>query len=258
MILGIVIPLKSKQISKNWEITSRSLQRTLNSIVQQTQSNFQVVVCGHDKPDFLSTAEYSQIKFVSVNSPVPDRDSLDFGHHHLIQDKNIKIVTGMHALRSANIDYWYQLDSDDVLHENFLTNLASLDGYAGAVIDGGYIVYSEQQRVIETSEMSQYCGSTCIIADKFIDIPDIINSDSIKQIPWVRYPHMEMAAYFKDELKQPHLQISVLVLGYILATGDNISDKWRDSPLKVLKEKLRPYIKGKKLSRAIKTAFAIE
>jgi len=43
----------------------------------------------------------------------------------------------------------------------------------------------------------------------------------------------------------------------MLATGDNISDKWRDSPLKVLKAALRPYLKGKIISKQMYQEFGI-
>jgi hypothetical protein len=257
MNIGIVIPLKSKQISKNWLITSQALQATLNSILQQSVNKYEVVVCGHDKPDFLEAPPYESISFVSTIIPAPDRSLPNFSHRDLIIDKNIKIAMGVKFIKPRNIDYWYQLDSDDLLHRDFVKIVQKIDGKAGAIIEGGYILYSALNRAIPTDEMSQYCGSTSILADQYVSVPEQFNEESIKQLPWANYPHMAMHDFFKQELKQPFDVIHEKVLGYVLATGDNISDKWRDSPIKALKAYLKPLIKGHKISTEIMDQFSM-
>jgi len=257
MKLGIIIPLKSKQISKNWLTTSQALKATLNSILQQSVDKYEVVVCGHDKPDFLEDTTYQSINFVTTIIPAPDRNSPNFSHRDLIIDKNTKIAIGVKFIKPRNMDYWYQLDSDDLLHRDFVKIVQKIDGKAGAIIEGGYIIYNALNRAITTDEMSQYCGSTSILADKYVSIPEQFDEESIKQLPWANYPHMAMHNFFKHELQQPFESIHEKVLGYVLATGDNISDKWRDSPIKALKAYLKPLIKGRKITTEIIKQFSM-
>ncbi|MDE0940370.1 MAG: hypothetical protein OSA43_10475 [Pirellulales bacterium] len=50
--LGIVIPLKSKMASRNWDVTTVTLQFTIDSILNQTDARYEVAVVVHEKPDF--------------------------------------------------------------------------------------------------------------------------------------------------------------------------------------------------------------
>lgn len=259
MTLGIVIPLKSKQISRDWKLTSQALQQCLNSILNQSTNDYIVVVCGHEMPDFMAQSQYEKITFTRSSFMPPDRSHPEFSHQDLVKDKNIKIGLATKSLQNENINYWYQLDSDDVLHKDFVKIvLNSVVHKAGALIEGGYMLYTNQQRAIATQEMTQYCGSTSVIASQYMNIPDEINNDTISQIPWARYPHMAMRQFFENELSKPYAIINDNVLGYLLATGDNISDKWRDSPIKIFKAMMKPYLKGQRLSLVIKQSFSIE
>jgi hypothetical protein len=258
MNLGIVIPLKSKQISRDWKITSAALQLCLDSIKRQTFTDFTVVVCGHDKPDFLESEEYQFATFTTSHFPPPDREKSDFSHKDLILDKNLKIALAVRSIHSESISHWYQLDSDDLLHKDFVKiALTAVEGKAGAIIDGGYLLYTKQKRAISTHEMSMYCGSTSIISSQYMVFPDVVGLDTLRDIPWARYPHMGMNKFFEGELNEPYSVIHEKVLGYVLASGDNISDKWRNSPIKMLKAVLKPYVKGQRISSSIKDAFGI-
>ena len=84
MTFGIVIPLKSKKISRDWNVTSGTLERTINSVLAQTDGDFIVVVAGHDKPEFMDGLSDKRIRFVSVDFPIPDRAAPDFTNQLLI------------------------------------------------------------------------------------------------------------------------------------------------------------------------------
>ncbi len=58
MKIGIVIPLKSKSVSKNWDVTSSNLLRTVKSIEMQACPDFRSVVVGHDIPDFFDKGNF--------------------------------------------------------------------------------------------------------------------------------------------------------------------------------------------------------
>ncbi|MBW8191625.1 hypothetical protein K0504_11305 [Neiella marina] len=258
-MLGIVIPLKSKAISRDWQVTSDALAATLCSIAQQTSGQYQAVVVGHDIPEGFAE-RFKHIQFATVDFAVPNRSAPDFTHKELIKDKNLKIARGLQLLSSSpEIAFWYGLDSDDLLADDFVeTVLTEAKGRAGLIIDGGFIVYQRANRVIPIDNLSLYCGSTSVVAREYILIPQELSVEGLIGVPWSRYPHMQIAEFFKTELKLPYANLKKPLLAYVLGSGDNISDKWRDSPWKALKAFLKPYLKGRKIGASFKAKFALK
>ncbi|WNC72542.1 hypothetical protein RGQ13_00790 [Thalassotalea psychrophila] len=256
MKYGIVVPLKSKTISKNWDITIASLTATLSSIKNQLVKNYRVIVVGHEFPKSVMQM-FPQTDFISVDFPAPNKQSPNFCHKQLVNDKNLKIATGIKFLCSEKINYWFALDADDLISRDFLQVCEKVNGKAGAIIEGGYLIYQNQQRIIHTEKMHLHCGSTSILANEYINAPAVINKHSIKQIPWCRYSHMNMDKFFKNDIKQPYVKITEPVLGYVLASGDNISDKWRDNYWKKFKAFIVPYVRGRKINAKIKKHFSL-
>lgn len=258
MKLGIVIPLKSKKISRDWSVTTGLLSGTLKSIQAQLCKDFVVAVAGHEIPDGFSE-RFPEVKFLAVDIPVPNRNSPDFSHKKLIEDKNLKIAHAMCALKEEGVSHWYGLDSDDLLANTFVgTVLDNIGTAAGAVLEGGYFLYHDISRAIKTDAMTQYCGSTSIIADEFVVVPDEPCLENINSIPWSRYPHMIIHEFFNNEIQKPFSVIKEPILGYVLASGDNISDRWRDSWWKATKAKLKPFIKGQKYTKLLISTFSLD
>lgn len=258
-MLGIVIPLKSKAISRDWQVTSEALAATLRSIAQQSSKQYQAVVVGHDIPEGFE-AQFPQVTFGTVGFPPPDRSAPGFSHKELIKDKNLKIAKGLQLLNEyTEILYWYALDSDDLLADDFVdTVLAEAEGKAGLIIDGGYIIYQDAGRCLPIDNLSLYCGSTSVLAREHVNIPEQLSVEMLKGIPWSRYPHMQIASFFQTELELPFASLKKPLLAYVLGSGDNISDKWRDSPWKALKAFLKPYLKGQRIRPDFKAKFALK
>ena len=255
--LGIVIPLKSKAISKNWDVTVNSLIATLKSVFAQNSTDFIVAVAGHEIPEGLQTS-FPHLHVVKVDFLPPNRSSPDFNHSKLIQDKNLKIAFAMRALLNNNVSHWYALDSDDLLSRDFVSTVLRLVcGKSGAIIEGGYLLYQDVCRAIPCKEMSQLCGSTSILSDDLVDIPKTPSLETISGIPWSRIPHMQIRQFFDNETTAPYTVIQEPILGYVLASGDNISDRWRDNFWRRMKAKAKPFLKGKKFSLELIELFSI-
>ena len=258
MKLGIVVPLKSKTVSKNWQAVCRALFSTLESIKNQTNSNYQVIVVGHECPDAFDKYQSDKIDFLSVSFPPPDKSSPTFSHKDYLSDKNQKINLGVKYLKqtSSHIDFWFQLDSDDLMSKNFIAEIAKYPESSGFIIDSGYLYYQQQCRIIYENNLTLYCGSTSVIADKYMPTPELVTPENVSQIPWCRIPHMHIAKYFDEELKHPAVKFEIPLLAYVLSHGDNISDGWRNSKLKMLKAYLKPYIKGKRIDKRFLQEYA--
>ena len=258
MKLGIVIPLKSKRVSRNWKTTKDSLHRTLNSIENQVCRNFCVAVVGHEVPEDLVKI-FPDVIFESINLPVPNRKDPDFSHRTLLIDKGLKIVKGFQILQKHDVDYWFQLDSDDLLRDDFVETLQLVVGKSGGIIQGGYFMYFKQNKVIPTEEMVLHSGSTFIMAARHVKIPTEtdLQEQHMKCSPLGRYPHMTIADYFAKEVKEDYVVFKKPILGYVLASGDNISDVWRDTSLKKIRSILKPYIKGQRFTKTLKKRFGV-
>ena len=153
MKLGITIPLKSKAVSKDWSVTSAALRRTLRSVLNCADDDVEIVcaVAGHERPDFLGDAEFKDILFVAVDFDIPQAGADGYVHSDFIFDKNMKACAGMSGLLASQaVDFWFQLDADDLLHRDFAKSLRVLPGSNGAVLDGGHrvIVGDEIERGI--------------------------------------------------------------------------------------------------------------
>ena len=258
MHIGIIVPLKSKKISKDWDVTCDSLYNTLSSITNQTSQSFTILIVGHEKPPLLSKI-FPNIQFHSVTFPPPDRSAENFCHMHLVNDKNLKIVTGMSLLkRRTHIDYWYQIDADDLVHKDFILNLQIIDGQAGAVLEGGYLLFKKCNRVVPSSEMSALCGSTSIISSKIVEVPEEVNIESMRKVPWAKIPHKDMKKFFSTHHPESHTVFRLPLLCYVLASGDNISDKWRSNIASKISHFLKPYLLGKKLTKTFRSNFGFD
>ena len=161
--IGIAIPLKSKKISRDWQVTCASLEATIDSILAQSDSDYKVVVVGHDCPDFLVAMNQPNIKFVLATFPAPDRSSPSFTTQDLINDKTLKIISSLYELRNENLAYVYQLDSDDLIHKDFVKRVKLIKDTSAIILGSGYLYYKSSNRYIETAELDQLCGSTVVL-----------------------------------------------------------------------------------------------
>ncbi|MBU3017175.1 hypothetical protein KO519_05615 [Paraglaciecola agarilytica] len=257
MKLGIVIPLKSKSVSKNWNTTCGSLQRTLVSLEQQSDSQFEYIVVGHEAPDFLLGKTWNGNSIFHSIKEVPPPSKRDATQEHYTQDKNAKITKAIELLRDRDqkITMWFALDADDLVHKDLVKTVHSLNDPAGVILDNGYMYYPEQNRVISTTQLAQYCGSTGMVSDRYISQTGKVSLDNMQAIVFCRYSHMGLSKFFSDEIKQQFATPDDKLITYILAHGDNISDDYRNSIFAKFKALLKPYVKGTRPSTAFMNDF---
>jgi hypothetical protein len=258
MTIGIAIPLKAKNIAKNWQVACNALEATLRSILQQSDDDYKVVVVGHDCPDFLLQNQNNKIRFKQAEFAEPDRSNVNFSTLDLINDKRLKIISALVELQHEDLSYIYQLDSDDLLHIDFIKTIKSVKNQSGIILRHGYLYYQSAQRYIATDELDQLCGSTVVIAKDAIDFPSTVDLSYTEQIPWTKYRHMSIYKYFEQDKQLPFCYLSEKLVAYVLASGDNFSDRWRDNWFKQLKWNVKPYILGKKVGQQFKAQFAIK
>lgn len=260
MCVGIVIPLKSKAVSNDWNSVCRALQNTLRSIAGQSHTDYQVQVVGHEAPE-IDWPKSNVRRFHQLEIPIPDitgdggfqeRESFD-----RILDKNRKIVRGMQLLESDDITHWFYLDADDLVHRDFVKTILEFNPPHGAILDQGYLYFQDVQRFAATDQLSKLCGSTSVLNAEPISVPAGLEREDLNKIPWCRYSHFSMDQYFQEYFQTAPTPIPHPMIAYVLGHGDNCSDEFRKRPVARLKSWLKPYLTGRAVDRDFRQNFAI-
>lgn len=232
MKIGIVIPLKSKKVSKDWSLTCYNLLRTLNSIANQSNANFRAVIVGHDEPEFFKNSTYKTKKIIysELEELPPPIETTSTSANQLLYEKDrcTKILKGIRLLRELDIgiDYWFPLDADDLIHRDFVKEISSLNvnnDLDAIILNRGYIFYNSKWVFNRENNFSLYCGSSAIIHDNLIPKKLKITHESYQNFLFGEIPHTNMY----NKLIQKKLKVIVpkkrLIL-YCKDNGENISD----------------------------------
>lgn len=258
-MLGIVLPLKSKRVSNNWQLVCQNLEKSIASIQNQTDSNFDFIVVGHEAPDSIKEMQWNgNPVFHSIEEVSPplmeNPTQLDYE-----RDRVSKIAKGIQLIKSRNkkVNYWYPVDADDLLHKELVSTVNQSKQVAGFSIQNGFKYYAMNNRIILEKEMHAWCGSTGIVADEHINCPTTISHESIRSLVFCRYTHMGLTDFFEKELKLPFIIPEQPLLAYSIDHGENLSLFYRQKLIVKIKSKLKPYIKGQRANQAFYENFSL-
>ena len=262
MKIGIVIPLKSKSIAKNWAVTTDNLKATINSVIAQTKDDYQAVVVGHDKPEFINTIKRTdKCEFQYLKEIEPPRIGRIEAENQISYEKDrcSKILKGVIYLKSKypDITHWFALDADDLLHDEFIEELQKYEEKPAIILNHGYVLFKSTGIVNVEDEFSAYCGSSAVLADSLFELPSRVFEDSFKKIPFGAISHVTM----KEALAKQGGEIVVpnqrLVM-YVRDNGENISnDAYYDTLIKRLKKGIKMLLKARNLDSETKAHFGL-
>ena len=256
MKLGIVIPLKSKQVSKDWRITCANLQSTVRSIGCQTDQDFESVVVGHDCPEFLKDSGL-KTRFVAFDEfPPPVRGDDESENQMKFEvDRCSKILKGIIYLSSQcpEISHWFALDADDLIRRDFVEVLKSYGEFDSAILNNGYFYFKNTGIVNRESEFSAYCGSSAIIPDRFFSLSSEIKKDSFRKMPFGQVSHVHMEKYLIEKGGRFIVPNENIVM-YVRDNGENISNAaycntWYRKFKKIVKAILRYQFSSAEIKR---------
>jgi len=185
-MIGFIVPVKPKSVSKNWTYENLLLQRTTESICAQTDQSFRLVIVYNDPPEI--NFEHPNIIFVHYPFPsvlVNDIEDLDYvlkyyseDYAEKMMDKGKKIHYGCKIAAEAGCTYMMGIDSDDLISNKIsaFVNKNAGSNKAGWRIKKGFI-YEEGSRIlIKQFNMQNINGGTHIIRYDLITIPDFTSN----------------------------------------------------------------------------------
>jgi hypothetical protein len=262
MKIGIVIPLKAKVISKNWQQVCQSLQQTVGSVLNQKSKEYRVAVVGHDCPSFLNGVKDCQenifVPFNELEPPITNADE-PANQMKYETDRCSKILKGIMTLkqRDEEITHWFALDADDLIRDTFVSSLIQRPECEGFLIKHGYFYFQQKGIFNKTNKFYIYCGSSAVIADKFFNLPSKIKGESFRSIPFGDVSHVHMDIYF-DSMNIAYNTPKTPLLMYVRDHGDNISDGYITSIFMRVKQLIGLILRTRILSSQTKRSFGLK
>lgn len=181
-MVGFIVPVKPKMVSKDWDYDNTLLERTARSICAQTDQNFKLFIVYNDQPEI----SFTHPNLIFVHFPFPsvaleDFEDLDYVLKYYkadyavkMMDKGKKILYGCKQAIEAGCKYLMGVDSDDLISNKLVSfaNSHAHSGKPGWVIKKGYIYEENSMMLVKKSDMQNINGSTHIIRKDLVNIPD--------------------------------------------------------------------------------------
>jgi glycosyltransferase involved in cell wall biosynthesis len=264
-LFGIVIPFRPLAESNNWIEESNLLNKTLHSVLNQTDPGFEVFVVYTELPEVqISDPRIHLIPFPYGYIPfdkVPNNQKLlnQFKSEKLVVrrwDKGRKISYGSLKAKEAGCTYIMNLDADDRVSKHLISymRLHAKDGKTdGWFVHKGYLYGKDAGFLIRVPRHMNYVnGSTHILRSDLVTIPDFTSED------WIHFnlftDHGWIRTRMKDEFKAGLQAIPFPAIVY-LVHGSNIS-KVRNNEFGFrLRSFAKRILRGVILSKKLKDEF---
>lgn len=155
-----LIPIKPRAKARNWPLVEELLNGTLRSLAAQTDRDFRVILCAHERPD-VDTPPGVDLRFIEATwrpgAASKDRD----------QDKWWKKRMLGAAAREHGAGYVMLLDGDDRVSDRLVEHVRGRASPHGYLINTGYALDYRSARVgplpgVWPKSFDQACGSCAI------------------------------------------------------------------------------------------------
>lgn len=130
-----IIPLIRKLKAKDWDVVCALLDRTLHSLLSQSDARWRAIICGQDRPKNL--ADDDRIEFVQFEQHLPGE--LDFDKFEKMQ-----MMVDRLSAEPGQDGYIFVLDADDLLHKDLVGHMLTTRNPNGYVIQEGFMLATDR------------------------------------------------------------------------------------------------------------------
>ncbi|WP_017314629.1 hypothetical protein [Mastigocladopsis repens] len=167
-MLVFVIPLKSPQASKSWELVTKLFERCIKSICNQTSLEYRVIVVCHEQPRL--EFHHPHITYIEVDFPPPNEpDAFSVGH----TDKGRKILKGLIHAQEFSPSHTMAVDADDCVSKYLAEFVNQNHNCHGWFINKGYKYQNSSDYVyIKRRNFYKICGTCNILRYDLNQLPE--------------------------------------------------------------------------------------
>lgn len=267
-MLAFIISLKPKSQSKNWERECDLLKQTLQSLLNQTSSNYKVFVIFSDDPQLQNLSDKVMfikfpLHFYSVEE-IPESTILlpDFGNNKTLLerrwDNTKKKVYGCKIAKEQGCTYIMAVDSDDLMSNKlvaYIDERISQKDIPGFFIPKGFLIHYGKKRMIKINKgMENFNGSTHIIKSDFVSVPDVYTGK------WIDCNLFTSHGWIRSRLKKQYdIELEAIPFPAVVyvAHGGNISNVSHQKFKQKLKHLIKLIIRGQFVNRHLREEFSI-
>lgn len=217
---AFAITLISQTVSKDWVGVQANLSKTLISILENTDQNFEIIIAGHEKPN-IDELNHNKVTWLQVDFP-PPINSGGFGRDR----KNKRIVIGEYLRNMGFSGYFMPLDADDWVHYRFVEFIRSHPFSDAFIINKGFMVNQKLKEAWVRNRFYRGCGSSAIYYFSNSDFPITATKEDARKTPFVLVlqAHAEVPQNLKNVNKN-YTIVNFPFVTYFIGHGVNWSNK---------------------------------
>lgn len=248
-MIVFIIPFVSKQLCKDWQLATNLLQGTLDSIANQSDRRFKIVVGCHEIPEVAFKGDPAQLTFL----PMPYSPLEQEWSQKSQTDRMMKCCTALLSLKDTDFNYCMAIDADDRIHRDLVAFLHHKPQADGWIVDKGYQVDYGSKRAMKHSRLSKICGSTFILSRELVGVPQTYTSEEYGKCVY-RQGHQTMEDFFIEKGFQLN-SVPFYSVQYII--NHNVSDsiRWRKDIKSQFKKFLKFWMLGTRMSSRVHAEF---
>jgi len=211
-MITFIIPLQSREASKSWTHVKALFFRTYQSVINQTNAGFKVVVVCNESP-FTQEPEFPQVKVVVDEFKIPETPE------ERMLDKWKKVHRALVEIAHEFTDYVMVVDADDLITNKIaeFVNQERLNP-SGWLVDKGYIFDEGLNQLYTRSLLSKICGTSSIIRLHQADLP--ITKEEECHHFMLSHGHTKIDEYF-EKLGAPMEILPFRGVIYMTGTSEN-------------------------------------
>ena len=201
-IVTFGIPIAPKCRIDYWDKAMDNLNRTLNSIENQTVKDYLIVAVKETNDKLRLDKKYRNLVILNRRGKLKE----------FSEDKDERTLMAMKYHYANNGQYFFRLDWDDLIHKELVEFIGENSLNDGWVVIKGYFYNPSNQTVIPFDNYWMQCGSAFAVN---------YEADECKEGPKDGFHHQRIPIYRKN-LGKP-LAVIPFFAGMYTVHGDNIS-----------------------------------
>lgn len=205
-MLQFLIPFKSRSVSKNWGLSSALLRQCLLSLLAQDSDQFQIAICGHDRPSGEALFRHNKVTWIDAPYAPLTADADIDARRVDKRRKQTKLLE--HAMRQGAGGHLMFVDADDLLDHHFTARLEGLGPGQSALVRVGYVYSIGDNRFWRCLNFQKRCG-TCGVFPVPASLPASVSFMDLTSAQQFAAVHMSLGGHPNYERNMREAQLDV-------------------------------------------------